>query len=135
MEEVQAAFIRLPPAGDDAGLLALRRCVLGERYELAARLLDIALDQARREGHAAPAGDPPRAPWHHRAPAGLVERRAGGGRDRPDARAAIAPHRAVLVAVAIEVQIERGAPDAAEDLVRNRGRARGRGGSARTAAT
>jgi DNA-binding CsgD family transcriptional regulator len=52
--EAQAALaVGLPRSAETtAGLLALFTLVYGERYELAARLLDAALERARREGHA-----------------------------------------------------------------------------------
>ena len=52
--EVQAALMNdLPPrARTDAVLLALMTLHYGEQYDLATRLLDIALDGARQEGHA-----------------------------------------------------------------------------------
>jgi DNA-binding CsgD family transcriptional regulator len=54
MEEVEAALMTgLPPSTVvTAGLMALTTLRFGERYELAARLLDAALEGARREGHA-----------------------------------------------------------------------------------
>jgi DNA-binding CsgD family transcriptional regulator len=52
--EVQAALMTdLPPqARTDAVLLALMTLLYGEQFDLATRLLDIALDGARQEGHA-----------------------------------------------------------------------------------
>ena len=54
VEEVQAALAAgLPPAAaTNATFLALLMLELGEQYDLALRLLDVALEGARREGHA-----------------------------------------------------------------------------------
>jgi DNA-binding CsgD family transcriptional regulator len=51
---VQAAFaVGIPAsASTTAGLLALQTLRLGEQYDLALRLLDVALERARDEGHA-----------------------------------------------------------------------------------
>jgi DNA-binding CsgD family transcriptional regulator len=53
VDDVQAALMAgLPPAAaTSAGLLALLTLQLGERYELALRLLDVAEERAREEGH------------------------------------------------------------------------------------
>ena len=54
VEEVEAALAAGLPAAaaTTAAFLALRTLQLGERYDLALRLLDVALERARREGHA-----------------------------------------------------------------------------------
>ena len=53
-EEVEAALMEGLPAGaaSNATFVALLTLELGERYELASRLLDVGLEDARREGHA-----------------------------------------------------------------------------------
>ena len=54
VEEVEAALTAGLPAAaaSNAVFMALLTLELGERYDLASRLLDVALDGARREGHA-----------------------------------------------------------------------------------
>jgi len=54
VEDVEAALAAGLPAAaaTTAAFLALRTLQLGERYDLALRLLDVALERARREGHA-----------------------------------------------------------------------------------
>ncbi len=53
-DEVQTGLMAGLPASaqTNVGLVALYALILGERYQLAARLLDAALERARREGHA-----------------------------------------------------------------------------------
>ena len=54
---IQALTVGLPSGAQmTAGFLAVSVLALGERYEAALRLLDIALERARREGHAARQG-------------------------------------------------------------------------------
>jgi DNA-binding CsgD family transcriptional regulator len=54
VEDVEAALAAGLPAAaaTTAAFLALRTLQLGERYDLALRLLDVALERARSEGHA-----------------------------------------------------------------------------------
>ncbi len=118
IEEVQAAFMAgLPPSQETtAGLLALFALVLGEQYELAALLLDAALDRARREGHATRQGI-------IHALRGIIALQHGSLNDAQveteTGLMLVQPSHFItplLLAVAMVAQIERGDLDAAEDL-------------------
>jgi tetratricopeptide (TPR) repeat protein len=80
--EVQAAFAAgLPPSSaNTAGLLALQTLRLGEQYDLALRMLDVALERPRRGPRDAP-GDHPRTARRDRTGAGFAQRRTGRDRD------------------------------------------------------
>ena len=117
-EEVQAALATgLPPsAAGGAGFLALITLRLGERHDLAMRMLDVALESARRDGHAARQG----VVHGQRAAIALAQ---GALRDaqveaETGLRLVDERHFAVLqlLAVAIVVDIERGALEAAAEL-------------------
>jgi DNA-binding CsgD family transcriptional regulator len=116
--EVQAALAAgLPPAAvTTAGFMAAQTLRLAEQHELALRLLDRALEGARREGHAARQG----LIHGHRAAIALAQGslQAAQAEAETGLRLVQAPHFAVpeLVAVAIVVQIERGALTAAAEL-------------------
>jgi DNA-binding CsgD family transcriptional regulator len=117
-DEVQAALaIGLPPvAVSSAGLLAVYTLRLAERYDVALRLLDIALEGARREGHAARQG----LIHGQRAAIALAQGSLHDAQVEAETGLLLvqAPHFAVveLVAVAIVVQIERGDLAAAAEL-------------------
>jgi DNA-binding CsgD family transcriptional regulator len=118
VEEVEAALATgLPPsAATNAAFLALMTLELGERYDLAVRLLDVALEGARGEGHATRQGI-----IHARRAAIALAR---GSLPDAEVEADIGlllvaePHFVVLqlLAVAIVVHVERGALDAADEL-------------------
>jgi DNA-binding CsgD family transcriptional regulator len=116
--EVQAALTtELPPGVQtDAVLLALMTLNLGEQYDLASRLLDVALDRARREGHATRQGL-------------ILGQRAGIALAQGSLRSAQVEaetglllvdelHFAVLqlIAMAVAAHVERGALHEAEEL-------------------
>ena len=116
--EVQAALMtELPPrARTDAVLLALMTLNYGERYDLATRLLDIALDGARQEGHATRQG----LIHGQRAVIALAQGSLHDAQVEAETGLLLVaePHFAVLqlLAVAITVHIERGELDAAAEL-------------------
>ena len=118
MEEVQAALATgLPPsAQSNAALLALLTLRLGERYELAVRLLDVALERARQEGHATRQG----IIHAQRAAIALAQGSLHDAQVEAETGLLLVekPHFIVLqlVAVAITVHIERGELDAAAEL-------------------
>ena len=118
MEEVQQALaVALPPsAQSNAALLALLALRLGERYELATRLLDAALERARQEGHATRQG----ILHAHRAVVALAQGSLHDAQAEADTGLLLVEKShfiaLLLVAVAITVQVERGALDAAADL-------------------
>jgi DNA-binding CsgD family transcriptional regulator len=120
MEEVQAALVGgLPPSAEaTAGLVALHALQLGERYELVARLLDAALERARREGHATRQG------IIHAQRASVALARGSLNDAQVEAETGLLlvrePHFVVprLIAVAMAVHIERGALDTAAGLAR-----------------
>jgi len=119
-EEVQAALMAgLPPAAQaNAVLLALMTMRLGERYEMAVRLLDVALERARREGHAARQG----VIHGHRAAIALAQGSLYDAQVEAETglRLVEKPHVVFLqlVAIAMVVHIERGELEAAADLAR-----------------
>ena len=120
MDEVQQALATgLPPsAQSNAALLALLALRLGERYELAARLLDAALERARQEGHATRQG----ILHAQRAAIALAQGSLHDAQVEADTGLLLVekPHfiALLLVAVAITVHIERGELDAAAELAR-----------------
>jgi DNA-binding CsgD family transcriptional regulator len=120
MADIQAALTAgLPRSAEtNAALLALIMLQLGEQHELASRLLDEALDRARREGHATRQG------IIHGQRAAIALARGSLQDAQVEAETGLLlveeAHFAVLqlLASAIVVHIERGALDAAEDLKR-----------------
>jgi DNA-binding CsgD family transcriptional regulator len=119
-DEVQAALrTGLPPAVQPTvGLSALFTLVVGERHDLAALVMDAAMERARREGHATRQG----IIHAMRALSALAQ----GSLDDAQVEAETGlllvegAHYAalLLVAVAMTVHIERGALDAAAGLAR-----------------
>jgi DNA-binding CsgD family transcriptional regulator len=126
--EVQAAFAAgLPPSSaNTAGLLALQTLRLGEQYDLALRMLDVALERARGEGHATR-----QAIIHgQRAAIALAQGSLNDAQVEAETGLLLAGERHFVVlgllAVAMIVQIERGALEVAAELSR-RGEALGIG--------
>jgi DNA-binding CsgD family transcriptional regulator len=119
-DEVQAALMAGLPASaqNTAGLAALFTLIVGERYELADRLLDAVLERARQEGHATRQGI-----LHalHAASA-LAQGSLHDAQVEAETGLLLVEHphfiAQLLVAVAMTVQIERGALDAAAALAR-----------------
>ncbi|MGN6173300.1 MAG: ATP-binding protein [Streptosporangiaceae bacterium] len=120
MADVQAALMAgLPPAAEsNAVLLALMTMRLGEQYGLAVRLLDVALERARREGHAARQG----IIHGHRAAIALAQGSLHDAQVEAETGLLLVgqPHVIFvqLVAIAIMVHIERGELEAAAGLAR-----------------
>jgi DNA-binding CsgD family transcriptional regulator len=119
-EEVEAALVAgLPPAAaTNVGLLAVTTLRLAERYDVAARLLDLAYEGARREGHTARQG------LIHGQRAAIALARGALHDAQVEAETGLllvaSPHFVVpqLVAVAIVVHVERGALAEADELAR-----------------
>src|SRR5215475_1816274 len=119
-DEVQAALMAgLPPSAmNTAGLSALLTLIVGERYELADRLMDAALQRARQEGHATRQGI-----LHalHAASA-LAQGSLHDAQVEAETGLLLVEHphfiAQLLVAVAMTVHLERGALDAAAGLAR-----------------
>lgn len=117
-DQVEAALAAgLPPGTTiNVGFLAVQTLRLAERYELSMRLLDVALDGARREGHAARQG------LIHGQRAAIALARGSLQDAQVEAETGLLliepPHFVVLqlVAVAIEAAIERGALAEAAEL-------------------
>jgi DNA-binding CsgD family transcriptional regulator len=118
VEEVQAALAAgLPPsAATGAGFVALETLQLGEQFDLVLRMLDVVLEGARREGHAARQG----LIHGQRAAIALAQGSLHDAQVEADIglRLVDPPHLAVLrlLAVAMVVHIERGAVEAAAHL-------------------
>ena len=116
--EVQAALsTELPPGVQtDAVLLALMTLLLGEQYDLASQLLDVALDRARRAGHATREG----LILGQRAAIALAQGSLRSAQVEAETGLLLAggQHFAVLqlIAVAVTAHVERGALGEAEDL-------------------
>jgi DNA-binding CsgD family transcriptional regulator len=118
-DEVQAALSAgLPPSvATQIGFVAVLTLRLAERYDLARRLLDLALAGARREGHAARQG------LIHGQRAATALARGSLHDAQVEAETGLLlvqpPHFAVLqlAATAIVVHIERGTLDEAEEFV------------------
>ncbi len=119
-DEVQAALMAgLPPSAQNtAGLAALLTLIVGERYELADRLLDAALERARQEGHATRQG----ILHAMHAASALAQGSLHDAQVEAETGLLLVEHphfiAQLLVAVAMTVQIERGALDAAAALAR-----------------
>jgi DNA-binding CsgD family transcriptional regulator len=119
-DEVQAALMAgLPPSAQNtAGLAALFTLIVGERYELADRLLDAVLERARQEGHATRQGI-----LHalHAASA-LAQGSLHDAQVEAETGLLLVEDQhfiaQLLVAVAMTVHIERGALDDAAGLAR-----------------
>ena len=117
-EIVQTALMAgLPPAAEtNAVLLVLMTMRLGEQYELAVRLLDVALERARREGHAARQG----VIHGHRAAIALAQGSLHDAQVEAETGFLLVgkPHIVFLqlVAIAMVVHIERGELEAAAGL-------------------
>jgi DNA-binding CsgD family transcriptional regulator len=117
-DEVQAALMAgLPPSAQNtAGLAALLTLIVGERYELADRLVDAALERARQEGHATRQG----ILHAMHAASALAQGSLHDAQVEAETGLLLVEHphfiAQLLVAVAMTVQIERGALDAAAAL-------------------
>ena len=129
--EVQAAFAAgLPPSSaNTAAFLALQTLRLGEQYDLAVRMLDVALERARAEGHATRLG----IIHGQRAAIALAQGSLNDAQVEAETGLVLAGERHFVVlqllAVAMIVQIERGSLDAAAELSRAGRSARHRRGS------
>ena len=115
--EVQAALTELPPAVQtDAVLVTLMTLLLGEQYDLASRLLDVALDRARREGHATRQG----LILGQRAAIALAQGSVRSAQVEAETGLLLVaePHFTVLqlISVAVSAHVERGTLDEAEEL-------------------
>jgi DNA-binding CsgD family transcriptional regulator len=119
-DQAQAALLAgLPPNTQlAAALLALHLLSYGERYDVAARALDAALDRARSEGHAARQG----IIHGQRAAIALAQGKLYDAQVEADTglRLIEPAHFAFmqLISVAIIVHIERGAIEDAAELAR-----------------
>jgi DNA-binding CsgD family transcriptional regulator len=119
VDEVQSALVAgLPPGSQPtAPLLALHMLVYAERYDLAGRLLDVALEDARREGQMTRQG------LIHGQRAAIALGQGALHDAQVEAETGLLfiepPHFAFLqlVSVAIIVHIERGALEEAAELV------------------
>jgi DNA-binding CsgD family transcriptional regulator len=126
VDEVQAAFTAGIPqsATTTAGLLALQTLRLAEQYDLAVRLLEVALERARAEGHTARQG----IIHGQRAAIALAQGSLNDAEVEAETGLLLVGDRHFVVlqllAVAMTVQIERGDLEAAADLAR-RGEALG----------
>ncbi len=122
-DEVEAAFsVGLPPSrATNAGFLAIHTLRVAERYELPIRLLDLGLDSARREGHAARQG----LIHGQRAAIALARGSLHDAQIESETGLRIVEERHFafpqLLSVAIAVHIERNELDAAEELVERGG--------------
>ena len=118
-DDVEAALAAgLPPAAMiNAGFLAVSTLRVAERYEPSLRLLDMALEGARREGHAARQG----LIYGQRAAIALARGSLHDAQVEAETGLLLIapPHFVVLqlVAVAILAAIERGAVDEAAELL------------------
>ena len=116
--EVQAAFAAgLPPSSaNTAAFLALQTLRLGEQYDLAVRMLDVALERARAEGHATRLG----IIHGQRAAIALAQGSLNDAQVEAETGLVLAGERHFVVlqllAVAMIVQIERGSLEAAAEL-------------------
>ena len=117
VEDVEAALAAGLPAAaaTTAAFLALRTLQLGERYDLALRLLDVALERARSEGHATRQG----LIHGWRAAIALAQGSLQDAQVEAETGLLLVekPHFVVLqlLSVTMVVHVERGAlPDAAE---------------------
>jgi DNA-binding CsgD family transcriptional regulator len=117
-DEVQAALaVGLPQAAATAAAyLALHVLRLGERHELVMRMLDVALEGAHREGHTTRQG----LVYGHRAGIALAQGALKDAQVEAETGLRLIDERHFaalqLLAVAIVVDIERGALEAAAEL-------------------
>jgi len=117
-DDVQAALMAgLPPSAQNtAGLAALLTLIVGERYELADRLMDAALQRARQEGHATRQG----ILHAMHAASALAQGSLHDAQVEAETGLLLVEHphfiAQLLVAVAMTVHVERGALDAAAGL-------------------
>ena len=116
-EVLAALAIPLPPALEiNAGVSALLTLGMGERYDIALRLLEVALERARREGHATRQG------IIHGLRAAIALAQGSLHDAQVEAETGLLlveePHFTVLqlVATAIVVRVERGALQTAAEL-------------------
>ncbi len=120
VNEVESALMAgLPPGTENtAGLVALYTLTLGERYQLATQLLDVALERARQEGHATRQG----IIHGTRAAIALAQGSLHDAQIEAETGLLLVedPHFVIpqLAAVAMIVRIERGEADAAAGLAR-----------------
>jgi DNA-binding CsgD family transcriptional regulator len=120
MDEVQQALTTGLPRStqSNAGILALLTLRLGERYELAARLLDAALERAREEGHATRQG----ILHAQRAAVALAQGSLHDAQAEADTGLLLVEQShfvaLLLTAVAITAHVERGTLDDAAGLAR-----------------
>jgi DNA-binding CsgD family transcriptional regulator len=120
-DQVEAALaVGLPPSrATNAGFLAVNTLRLAERYDLPLRLLELGLEGARREGHAARQG------LIHGQCAAIALARGSLHDAQVEAETGLRlveeQHFAwlQLLAVAIVVHIERGELDAADELTKS----------------
>jgi DNA-binding CsgD family transcriptional regulator len=118
VEDVQAALATgLPPAAaTNAGFLAMLILEVGECYDQALQLLDIALEGARREGHATRQG----IIHGHRAAIALAQGSLHDAQVEAETGLMLVEQQHFvflqLVAVAIVVHVERGDLEAAAEL-------------------
>jgi DNA-binding CsgD family transcriptional regulator len=119
-DEVQTALMAgLPPSAlNTAGLSALFTLIVGERYELADRLLAAALERARQEGHATRQG----VLHAMHAASALGQGSLHDAQVEAETGLLLVEHphfiAELLVALAMTVHIERGELDAAAALAR-----------------
>jgi DNA-binding CsgD family transcriptional regulator len=120
MDELQAALMAgLPPSlQNPAGLAALVMLIIGERHELAAQVIDAALEVARQEGHTTRQG----ILHAMHAVSALAQGALHDAQVEAETGLLLVeqPHfvAQLLIAVAMTVHIERGALDTAADLAR-----------------
>jgi len=121
MDQVQTALMSGLPSGAEtnAALLALYLLRYGERYDLASRVLDAALEQARIEGHTARQG----IIHGERAAIAFAQGLLHDAQVEAETGLLLVeqPHFAILqlTAVAILVHIERGDLDEASEVARS----------------
>jgi DNA-binding CsgD family transcriptional regulator len=118
-DEVQAALADLPSSAQTtAGLSALFTLIVGERYGLAALLMDAAMERARHEGHATRQG----IIHAMHAESALAQGSLDDAQVEAETGLLLVEDQhfiaQLLVAVAMTVHIERGALDAAADMAR-----------------
>ena len=120
VEETEAALAAgLPPsAATGAALIALQTLRLGGRYDLTMRMLDAGLEGARREGHVTRQG----LIYGQRAALALAQGALKDAQVEAETGLRVVDERHFaalqLLAVAIVADVERGALDAAAELVR-----------------
>jgi DNA-binding CsgD family transcriptional regulator len=118
-DQVQAALADLPSSAQTtAGFSALFTLVVGERHDLAALLMDAAMERARHEGHATRQG----IIHAMHAVSALAQGSLGDAQVEAETGLLLVEDQhfiaQLLVAVALTVHIERGDLDAAAGLAR-----------------